>query len=95
MVWTVIGAVAIVAMATPGVIALTTGWLPPALRARVVRPDLWGYGALMSAVGLATEMCLRWLGHSQALLDFLGPLGLVLILSGFLLQSRARRPATL
>ncbi|WP_262055862.1 hypothetical protein [Streptomyces sp. STR69] len=87
MLWTTLGALACVLMAVPGVIALTTGRLPPQLRGSVVRPELWGYGGLMSAVGLGTEASLRWL----TFIDFFGALGFVLILLGFLLQSRAKR----
>ncbi|MET7568241.1 hypothetical protein ABZT04_07010 [Streptomyces sp. NPDC005492] len=94
MMWTALGALACLAMAVPGVIALTSGWLPPKLRVSVVRPELWAYGTLMSTAGLATELSLRWLSHGEVLIDFLGPLGLALILLGFGLQSRARRPAT-
>jgi hypothetical protein len=87
MLWTTLGVLACVLMAVPGVIALTAGRLPPRLRASVVRPELWGYGGLMSAVGLGTEASLRWLPFT----DFFGLLGFALILLGFLLQSRAKR----
>ncbi|MFJ9372407.1 hypothetical protein [Streptomyces sp. NPDC101455] len=93
--WTALGAPACVLTAVPGAIALTTGWLPPKLRRAVVRPQLWGYGGLMSAVGLTTEMSLSVLAPAQQLLDFCGPLGFAPLLLGFVLQSRARRPAAL
>lgn len=95
MVWTALGALACVLMAVPGAIALTTGWLPPKLRRAVVRPQLWGYGGLMSAVGLGTEASLRALAHTRQLIDFFSALGFALLILGFVLQSRARRPAAL
>ena len=90
MLWTVLGALACVAVAIPGAMALTTGWLPSGLRGRVVRPGLWGCGGLMTAAGLGTEWSLLWLPSS----DFFGPLGLALIVLGFVCQSRARRHPT-
>ncbi|WOX12334.1 hypothetical protein [Streptomyces sp. N50] len=95
MMWTALGALACALLAVPGAIALTTGWLPPKLRVAVVRPKLWGYGGLLSAVGLTTEMSLSVLAPAEQLIDFFGPLGFALLLLGFLLQSRARRPAAL
>jgi hypothetical protein len=74
-----------------GIAAMTTGWLP-SWGGRVLRPRLWGSGAVVGAVGMSLFM-------------FLGPLrgpdldmapyvmsGLVLFFVGQALQWAGKRP---
>jgi hypothetical protein len=80
-------------MAVSGVVAVTTGRLLPTLRGRVVRPELWGYGAADFGVGMATGMSLRWWADSLAMDDAGAATALALIALGGALQWRAQRPA--
>jgi len=79
-----------------GFLTLATGWLPPWLRGRVVRRDLWGYGTVSFAMGLAVMMSFKLAVDSEILLDALFVLALALIILGGLLKKRSmRRPADL
>ena len=94
MLLTWLAAVALLLMAALGVVTVTTGWLLPMARGRVVRPQLWGYGALASALGLGTGLSLHWWSDSLATDDVGAAVALTLILLGGALQYRAQRPAT-
>ncbi|MFF3372696.1 hypothetical protein ACFYXF_07025 [Streptomyces sp. NPDC002680] len=39
-----------------GAVAVRTYWLLPWLRSRTVRPEMWGYGAMLSSAGLLLQM---------------------------------------
>ncbi|NEC87550.1 hypothetical protein [Streptomyces sp. SID12501] len=39
-----------------GGVAVRTGWLLPWLRRRTLRPELWGYGAMLGSAGLLLQM---------------------------------------
>ncbi|MER6530078.1 hypothetical protein [Streptomyces sp. NPDC001508] len=76
-----------------GCVALATGWLLPWLRSRVVRPELWGYGAVSLAASLATGMSFKVAGHSMIVLNTLFVVTVALAVLGGLLQRRSlRRP---
>ncbi|MGW0835342.1 hypothetical protein [Streptomyces prunicolor] len=93
MVWTGLAAAACALMAVSGVVAVTTGRMLPTLQGRVVRPELWGYGQLVFASGMATGISLRWWASSLALGDAGAATALALIALGGALQWRAQRPA--
>ncbi|MFJ9628485.1 hypothetical protein ACIQPR_01815 [Streptomyces sp. NPDC091280] len=93
MVFTGLAAAVWLVAAVIGVVAVTTGWTPPTTRGRVVRPELWGYGTLIAALGIGTGMSMRWWAGSRGLDGVGGATALALILLGFLLQWRAQRPA--
>ncbi|MEV6025463.1 hypothetical protein [Streptomyces sp. NPDC052036] len=78
--------------AATGVVALTTGrMLVPPWRAGVLRPRLWGCGALLFVSGMAL---FRFVvpGSGTTALDFVAPCGFVLLLTGGVLQMLGRRP---
>ncbi len=93
MMWTVLAAVAWLLVAVVGVVAVTTGWTPPTARGRVVRPDVWGYGVLISALGMGTGMSLHWWADSLAMDNAGAATALALFVLGGVLQWRAQRPA--
>lgn len=95
MVWTGLAVVACLLVAVSGVVAVTTGRMLPTLQGRVVRPELWGYGQLVFALGMATGISLRWWAGSLAVGDAGGATAFALILLGGVLQWRAQRPGTL
>ncbi|NEA47084.1 hypothetical protein [Streptomyces sp. SID10815] len=85
----VLGALAVGMMVVAGVGAVTTGWMPPPARRRVLRPKLWGYAQLTGAVG-----AVLWL-FLGALPGRLGPLpviGWCLFMGSLGVQTLARRP---
>ncbi|MFD5636075.1 hypothetical protein ACFWJM_18335 [Streptomyces sp. NPDC127077] len=51
-------ALIVVAQASLGIAAIANHWIPPWARRRVVRPKLWGWGALAGAVGWSLFMFL-------------------------------------
>ncbi|MGI5377971.1 hypothetical protein ACQEV2_27730 [Streptomyces sp. CA-251387] len=72
-----------------GIVTITTGWVVPFGRARVLRPTLWGYGSLVSAVGGAVFVFLGPLAETY------GPLpwaGWFVMMAGLGLQMLAQRP---
>ncbi|MFF9816174.1 hypothetical protein [Streptomyces sp. NPDC014006] len=83
---------ATVVVAALGVVTLTTGRVAPWVRGRIVRPALWGSGALLFAAGMATGLSTRFFDVSLGLGDGLAVATLVQILAGGLLQHRAQRP---
>ncbi|MFI6459318.1 hypothetical protein [Streptomyces sp. NPDC050528] len=93
MVWTGLAAVACALVAVSGVVAVTTGRMLPTMQGRVVRPELWGYGQLVFASGMATGISLRWWASSLALGDAGGVTALALIALGCAIQWRAQCPA--
>lgn len=93
MVGTVLAAAACALVAVSGVVAVTTGRMLPALQCRVVRPELWGYGQLVFASGMATGISLHWWAGSLAMGDAGGVTALALIALGCAIQWRAQRPA--
>ncbi|MFB7247069.1 hypothetical protein CW362_04130 [Streptomyces populi] len=89
----VAGAVLVVmAQAGLGAVALTRQWIPPWMRSRVVRPKLWGRGALTGAVGWSLFMFLGPLrGPDAGMMPYaLG--GMVLFIAGLGVQAAGQRP---
>ncbi|MEV6191491.1 hypothetical protein AB0M19_03735 [Streptomyces sp. NPDC051920] len=75
-----------------GTAAVTRYWIPPWVRPRVVRPKLWGWGALTGALGWSLFMVLGPLrGPDSALMPYaLGGMGL--FLASLVVQMTAQRP---
>ncbi|MFD9392876.1 hypothetical protein ACFWBB_19820 [Streptomyces sp. NPDC060000] len=95
MYWALVGtiAVCVTVMAVLGIAAVTLEWVPPFGRSRVLRPRLWGAGALMSALGLSLFVFLGPLAPGGTAVNFYVPLaGMAVNLAGLGVQSLARRP---
>jgi hypothetical protein len=93
--WVLVGvaAAAVVAGAAAGVAAIATGWVPPWGGHRIMRPKLWGYGTLVSAVGLAGYMFLGPMNQAPFAHVSIAAMGFGLWLAGAATQMSARRPA--
>ncbi|MDX3801955.1 hypothetical protein [Streptomyces sp. AK04-3B] len=88
-----VGVVCVTIMGAMGVAGVTREWVPPLGRRRVLRPRLWGTGALMSAGGLGLFMFLGPLATDRPVVNFYIPLaGMAVNLAGLGLQTLARRP---
>ncbi|MFF4020327.1 hypothetical protein [Streptomyces sp. NPDC001843] len=85
----VVGALLVTLMAGLGIAAVTTGWVIPLGRHRILRPKLWGYGQLMGAVGASLWM---FLGVFRARFDTLPLIGWFVFLGSLLVANLARRP---
>jgi len=79
-------------LAVFGAVAIGTGWLPPWLRNRTVRPEPWGYGAVSFSAGVALSMSFRAFDASEALLDAAFFTSVALIIMGATFQRRSTRP---
>ncbi|MEW2153873.1 hypothetical protein AB0950_01045 [Streptomyces sp. NPDC007189] len=90
MFFVVAAVLAVTFMAVLGVLAVAGVWVPPVARRRVLRRRLWGYGALVNAVGLGLFMFLGPL--ADAGLEFLPGLGWCLWMGGMAAQLLAQRP---
>jgi hypothetical protein len=83
--------VIVVLYAVAGVMALTTGRVVPWAQGRVVRPELWGCGALLFAAGMA--LCrFRASVRDLTAADVVFPVGMALLLGGGVLQILGGRP---
>jgi hypothetical protein len=80
---------AVVLMAAAGIAGVTTGWVVPLGRHRVLRPKLWGCGQLLGAVGFALWM---FLGVLPARLGVLPLLGWCLFMGSVGVGALAKRP---
>ncbi|WP_225838942.1 hypothetical protein [Streptomyces sp. NK08204] len=86
----IVASVLIVAlMAGFGLAAVTTGWVIPLGRHRVLRPRLWGYGQLAGAVGISLWMFLGTIPHR---FDALPLIGWLMFMAGLGVQMLAQRP---
>ncbi|MFD7937737.1 hypothetical protein ACFV4T_24910, partial [Streptomyces sp. NPDC059755] len=66
---------------------------PRCARTRVLRPRLWGVGALMSALGLGLFMFLGPMAsHDLAVNLYVPPAGMAVNLAGLAVQTLAQRP---
>ncbi|MEH0575976.1 hypothetical protein [Streptomyces sp. B21-108] len=99
MYWAMLGTgvVCVTIMGAMGVAAVTRAWVPPLGRSLVLRPRLWGAGALMSAVGMGFFMFLGPLATDRPAdrpaVNFSVPLaGMAVNFAGLGLQTYARRP---
>ncbi|QJT03859.1 hypothetical protein G9272_29230 [Streptomyces asoensis] len=92
--WTAVGiaAAVVTAVAAAGVAAVTTGWLPPTRRKRILRPKLWGASLLLIAFGLAFFLFLGPLGGTPSRHPYLPFLGIGVNFAGLALQLLAQRP---
>ncbi|MFF1813502.1 hypothetical protein ACFVXW_31080 [Streptomyces sp. NPDC058251] len=88
----VAGVGALLALAGAGVAAITTGRLPPLGSGSVLRPALWGYGAVLSAVGLALFLFLGPLHGPDIGMAPYALTGTAVALFGSALQIASRRP---
>ncbi|WP_330459614.1 hypothetical protein OIB37_23735 [Streptomyces sp. NBC_00820] len=87
----VVGAALILAVyVAVGVAAVVSEWVPPLARRRVLWSRMWGYGALLSALGLGLFLFLGPLGRKGFSLPPL--LGWAVWMVGMLVQYLARRP---
>lgn len=82
---------AVALFAAVGIASIVADWVPWPARRRVVRPRLWGYGTLVTALGLSLLLLLE---PSDAAgfggVAFFGYLALLLV--GFIIQVRAQSP---
>ncbi|MFF4832039.1 hypothetical protein [Streptomyces sp. NPDC001315] len=84
--------VCVTALAAIGLAGVSRGWVPPWGRSRVLRPRLWGTGALLSAAGLSFFMFLGPLGDARPLHVYLPLAGMGVNFVGLALQMLAQRP---
>ncbi|MFI9807234.1 hypothetical protein ACIHEJ_23205 [Streptomyces sp. NPDC052301] len=86
----VVATVLIVAlMVAFGVAGITTGWVVPFGRRRILRPKLWGYSQLIGAVGLSLWM---FLGLIPRRFDLVPLIGWFVWMGALGLQTLAQRP---
>lgn len=82
-------ALAVTLMAVFGIAGITTGWVVPFGRHRVLRPKLWGYGQLLGAAGLSVWM---FLGVFPAKFDVIPLIGWFVFMGSLGIQMLAQRP---
>ena len=87
----VVGALVVTLMAGLGIAAITTGWVVPVRRHRILRPKLLGYGQLAGAVGASLWM---FLGVFPARLGVLPVIGLFMFMGGLGVSKLAERPGS-
>ncbi|WRZ90824.1 hypothetical protein OHB54_18160 [Streptomyces sp. NBC_01007] len=94
--WYLVGfaTLAVTAQAGLGIAAITVYWVPPWIRRRVVRPKLWGWGALAAAVGMSLFMFLGpFSGPDIDMAPYvLG--GMALFVAGQVVQMLGQRPGS-
>ncbi|MFI6353161.1 hypothetical protein ACIBJF_10965 [Streptomyces sp. NPDC050743] len=89
MVLVVAAALVVALMVAFGVAGITTGWVIPLGRHRILRPKLWGFGQLLGAVGLSLWM---FLGILPERFDLLPLIGWFVFMGALGLQMLAQRP---
>ncbi|KUO21788.1 hypothetical protein [Streptomyces dysideae] len=82
----------VTAGAVMGVAAIRRGWVLPFGRRRVLRPKLWGYGMLVSSVGMTGYMSAGPLDLSLSAYATVAFTGLGVFFVGVILQLLAQRP---
>ncbi|MET7986266.1 MULTISPECIES: hypothetical protein [unclassified Streptomyces] len=92
--WYLVGiaAVFVAAHAGFGIAAVTVYWVPPWLRRRVVRPKLYGWGALAGAVGLGLIMFPGPFHGRDADLTPTAMTGIPFFVVGMVLQGMSQHP---
>ncbi|MDX3578987.1 hypothetical protein [Streptomyces sp. FL07-04A] len=86
-------ALAVMVLAVGGAAGVTTGWVPPWGRPRILRPRLWGYGSLVTAAGATVWAFVGPLkGPPHGASVYVAWTGWVVFMAGLLVQLRARRP---
>jgi hypothetical protein len=85
-------ALAMTGTALMGIAGIVTGWVPPWLRPRVVRPKLWGYGSVVGAAGMSLYMFIGpFRGPDLSMAPF-AMAGMALFIVGLVMQMASRRP---
>ncbi|MEU4083836.1 hypothetical protein [Streptomyces aureus] len=92
--WYLVGfaALAVAAAAATGIAALTAVWVPPWARRRVVRPQLYGWGALATAAGAGLFMFPGPFHGRDADLTLTALVGIPLFFLGAVLQAMSQHP---
>ncbi|GHK00791.1 hypothetical protein SY2F82_25880 [Streptomyces sp. Y2F8-2] len=92
--WALVGVAAtlLVAGAAAGVAAIASGRLPPWGGRRIMRPELWGHGTLVSAVGMSGYLFLGPLNEAPFARMPIAAAGLAVYFAGTAIQMSARRP---
>ncbi|MFB7107934.1 hypothetical protein [Streptomyces sp. NPDC056190] len=93
MATTALAVVAVLGLAVIGILGITTGWVPPIGRKKVLRPKLWGYGPLTAVVGMGAFLSLGPLSSRPAAHFNLALVGMAVFFLGSFLQSLSQRPA--
>ncbi|WP_406473791.1 hypothetical protein [Streptomyces sp. NBC_01615] len=83
---------AVTGLAGFGIATITTGWVPPWARRRVLRPKVWGYGSVLSAAGMSLFMFLGPFRGPDADMTPYAMTGLAMFLAGTVLQAAGQRP---
>jgi hypothetical protein len=83
---------AVSALAVMGVAGIALGRVPAWGRRRVLRPKLWGYGAVVSAVGMTGFMFLGPLSDAPPAYIALPLAGMAANFVGLVMQMLAQRP---
>ncbi|MGW2931762.1 hypothetical protein ACWGQ5_38100 [Streptomyces sp. NPDC055722] len=84
------GVVVVGLCAGVGVPAVTTGWVLPWHRGRVLRPRLWGYGCLLVGAAAVLSWCSENVSGDAAY-GVLSDSGLACLLVGFAVQFLGHR----
>ncbi|WP_405916205.1 hypothetical protein [Streptomyces sp. NBC_00728] len=88
------GAPLLTMQAAFGVAAIAVYWVPPWFRRRVVRPRLWGWGALTGAIGMALFIFLGPFHGPDADMTPYALGGTALFLVGQVVQMLGQRPGS-
>ncbi|MET9890795.1 hypothetical protein ABZZ47_11355 [Streptomyces sp. NPDC006465] len=92
--WYLVGFAVLVvtAQAGLGIAAIKLDWVPPWLRPRVLRPKLWGGGALAGAVGMSLFLFLGPFHGPDADLTVYALGGIALFIASLVFQTLGQRP---
>ncbi|MGW3666607.1 hypothetical protein [Streptomyces sp. NPDC005141] len=92
--WYLVGFAALIvtAQAGFGIAALATDWVPPWVGRRVLRPKLWGGGALAGAVGMSLFLFLGPFHGPDADLTPYAMSGIALFVVSLVFQALGQRP---
>ncbi|MFE0509454.1 hypothetical protein [Streptomyces sp. NPDC058964] len=86
---------AVALLLASGIASVTTGWVMPLGRKRVLRPKLWGYGTLTSGIGMGVFLFVGPWGSSEppsGLREAIAWCGWGVFFVGSLIQLLAQRP---
>ncbi|MFJ8024975.1 hypothetical protein [Streptomyces sp. NPDC096311] len=85
-------ALAMTGAALMGVAGIVTGWVPPWLRRRVVRPTLWGYGSVVGVAGMSLFMFIGPFRGPDLDMAPYAMTGMAVFFAGLVLQILSQRP---